>query len=234
MAMEIDKLVKFCDTFCTLAEGFLEKTAKEKKKLDPKAKVRNRGNVVFPASSCKDKKDHFPINNEAQARNALARSHQYSKVPSWYSGSLSSLQEAVRRKVHSKYPGIESSKEKSKKSFLLDELLEKYGEALGISFDDDAENFVEKFAQQTPMGASNGLPPANPADLQAKMNTALQPFGYVIRMEPRVLNMEKEVVVDANPLPHAKWQGTGRGASEISKLLTPLVPGYRVTSTISS
>lgn len=122
MTVEIDNLLQSCEIFYTLAA--------KKKKLDPKAKVRNRGTVVFPAASCKDKKDHFPINNEGQARNALARSHQYSSVPSWYSGSLSSLQEAVRRKVHAKYPGIEISKDKKKKSFVLDELLEKYGELL--------------------------------------------------------------------------------------------------------
>lgn len=76
---------------------------------DPKAKVRNRGTVCVPAESAKDKKDHFPINDEAQARNALARVNQYSSVPDWYSGSLQSLINTVTRKVHSKYPGIKQS-----------------------------------------------------------------------------------------------------------------------------
>lgn len=84
-------------------------TAADKKKLDPKAKVRNRGTVVFPASSSKDKKDHFPINSESQARNALSRASQYSKAPSWYSGSLESLVKAVQRAVHSKYKGIKTT-----------------------------------------------------------------------------------------------------------------------------
>src|SRR5271154_5482898 len=97
-----------------LAEQF-EVLAKDKQKLDPKAKARNRGTVCVPASQAKDKKDHFPINSIGQGRNALARVHQYSKVPSWYKGSLKGLQDLVSRKVHSKYPGIGKDK-KSKKS----------------------------------------------------------------------------------------------------------------------
>lgn len=91
------------------------------KKLDPKAKVRNRGTVCVPASEAKDKQDHFPINDEDQARNALARVHQYSKVPSWYNGSLKGLQDLVSRKVHSKYKGIGKDKKSS-----VDYLLTKY------------------------------------------------------------------------------------------------------------
>jgi hypothetical protein len=81
-------------------------------KLDPKAKVRNRGNVVFPANSkkVKDNKDHFPINDEDQARNALSRVAQYSSVPPWYSGTLQELQAAVRNAVSRKYKGIEVTK----------------------------------------------------------------------------------------------------------------------------
>lgn len=97
------------DFICQAADEF-EKLAKGE------AKVRSRGTCVFPAehSSVKDNKDHFPINSEAQARNALARANQYSSAPEWYSGSLSSLVNAVSRKVHSKYPGIQQS-EASKK-----------------------------------------------------------------------------------------------------------------------
>ena len=85
-------------------------------KKDPKAKVRNRGNVVFPAGSksVKDDKDHFPINSKAQARNALARASQYSSVPKWYTGGLNSLVKAVQRKVKAKYPGIETTKKSAK------------------------------------------------------------------------------------------------------------------------
>ncbi len=80
--------------------------------LDPQAKVRNRGDAVFPANSkkVKDNKDHFPINNADQARNALSRVAQYSTVPSWYAGSLSELQSAVRSAVSRKFPGIKVTK----------------------------------------------------------------------------------------------------------------------------
>ena len=99
-----DELLNLADTF--------EKLAKE----DPKAKVRNRGTCVFPAEhpKVKDNKDHFPINNEAQARDALGRANQFSSAPEWYSGSLQSLVNAVARKVKSKYPGIEVSEKSTK------------------------------------------------------------------------------------------------------------------------
>ena len=81
-------------------------------KKNPRAHLRNRGTVVFPAESrsVKDDKDHFPINNEAQARNALARANQYSSAPPWYTGSLESLVRKVAGAVHKKYPGIKISK----------------------------------------------------------------------------------------------------------------------------
>jgi len=95
-----------------LANYFLLKTAaKKKRKLDPKAKVRNRGTVVFPAESSKvlDNKDYFPINNVRQARNALAQANKYDKSPKWYKGSLKSLVLAVARAVKKKYKKIEIS-----------------------------------------------------------------------------------------------------------------------------
>lgn len=86
------------------------------KKKNPKARVRNRGDVVFPAESksVKDDKDHFPINSKSQAQNALARANQYKSSPSWYTGSLENLVKKVASAVHKKYPGIEIS-EKAKK-----------------------------------------------------------------------------------------------------------------------
>ena len=119
MASQEDNLVLEGDAVKTAAK-------KEKKKLDPKAKVRNRGTVCVPAESAKDKKDHFPINDADQARNALARVHQYSSAPPWYNGSLTSLQNAVSRKIHSKYPSIGKDK-KSAELYVSDELLNKYG-----------------------------------------------------------------------------------------------------------
>lgn len=82
------------------------------KRLPAGRKTRSRGSCVFPAESpsVKDTRDHFPIGDIAHARNALARVAQYRSAPSWYSGSLSSLRNAVRRAVKSRYPSIDGSK----------------------------------------------------------------------------------------------------------------------------
>jgi len=96
-----------------------KKSEKGDKKTKKTAKKRNRGDVVFPYESGKvtDNKDHFPINNPNQARNALARANQYDKSPEWYKGSLDQLIKAVTRAVHKKYPDIKiSQKAKTKKS----------------------------------------------------------------------------------------------------------------------
>jgi hypothetical protein len=129
MSHDTKKLLTLAHQMETSAiEEFLATAKKkDKKKLDPKAKVRNRGTVCVPAASAKDKQDHFPINSESQARNALARVHQYSSVPSWYNGSLKGLQDAVSRKVHSKYPGIGKS-DKKKSSSVSETLLSKYAQ----------------------------------------------------------------------------------------------------------
>jgi len=137
MSVKIDKLLGKVESFEKLAQQSLVAEAKKEKKLDPKAKVRNRGTVVVPAEKAKDKKDHFPINDEDQARNALARVNQLKKSPEWWSGSLQSLVNAVTRKVHSKYPKIEISEEakkpgkgggKKKKADFYDQLLVKLGQ----------------------------------------------------------------------------------------------------------
>src|SRR5271166_1662690 len=67
---------------------------KEKKKLDPKAKLRNRGTVCVPAERAKDKKDHFPINDADQARNALSRVEGLTSAP-WFKGTLDGLRALV-------------------------------------------------------------------------------------------------------------------------------------------
>lgn len=97
-------------------EEYTKLPINEAKKKDPKAKVRNRGNVVFPAESnaVNDDKDHFPINSLAQARNAIARANQYSSSPKWYNGSLETLIKKVVGAVHKKYPSIKISKEAKK------------------------------------------------------------------------------------------------------------------------
>src|SRR5271167_20233 len=127
MSYTAAQLLSLATNYQKIADSFLIATAKkkEKKKLDPKAEVRNRGSVCVPAENAKDKKDHFPINDEAQARNALARVHQYSSVPEWYSGSLKALQNAVSRKVHSKYPSIGKAE---KKSAYYENILSKLGQ----------------------------------------------------------------------------------------------------------
>lgn len=136
MSSKVEKILALAVNFEKNASDELvaEAKKKEEKKLNPKAKVRNRGNVCVPAESAKDKKDHFPINNEAQARNALARVNQFTKVPDWYSGSLQSLVSLVAKKVKAKYPSIEVSKEAkkpgAKKAYLesFDNLLSKFGQ----------------------------------------------------------------------------------------------------------
>lgn len=73
-------------------------------------KYQKRGTCVFPHESpkVKDKKDHFPINSESQARNALARAGQTGgKAPTWYDGTYEEFRNAVRKKVKSEYPSIE-------------------------------------------------------------------------------------------------------------------------------
>jgi len=86
-----------------------KKRKKRKKRKDPKAKVRNRGDAIFPAGSkfVKDDEDHFPINSLKQARNALSQASKYKKKPAWFNGSLKKLVTTVQRKVHTKYPSIE-------------------------------------------------------------------------------------------------------------------------------
>ena len=144
MSYTAEQLEKIATNYAQKMEESLITIAKkkEKKKLDPRASVRNRGDVCVPAESAKDKKDHFPINNEGQARNALARVQQYTSVPPWYKGSLEGLKALVSRKVHSKYPSIGKA-DKKKKSSSVDILLEKYGDAnLGVS-----EELLNKYGQ---------------------------------------------------------------------------------------
>ena len=100
---------------CKEAEEFLndymmnESLTEAEHKHNPKAHLRNRGDVIFPAGSSKvkDDADHFPINSVGQGRNALARSGEYKTVPSWYRGTLAELVAKVKSRVHGKYPSID-------------------------------------------------------------------------------------------------------------------------------
>jgi len=79
---------------------------------EKEAKYRQKPSPIFDSKSkkVKDKKDHFPINTVARARNALARVNQFKEVPDWYDGSLKELVNAVVSAVKKKYPSIEVSK----------------------------------------------------------------------------------------------------------------------------
>lgn len=78
------------------------------------SKRADKGSFVFPSSHSKVKSgNHFPIDTEGRARNALARANQYDKAPDWYDGALQELVDTVVREVKKKYPSIEIS-EKSK------------------------------------------------------------------------------------------------------------------------
>jgi hypothetical protein len=106
------------DVFASEAIKELNKFAAKKssKDLDPKAAVRSRGKCVFPAEHPKvtDEKDHFPINDAGQARNALSRANQYSSAPEWWKGSLQELVNAVHRAVKKHYKDIDVTKASKK------------------------------------------------------------------------------------------------------------------------
>ena len=107
-------------------EALAKAKKKSKKKLDPKAKDRNRGKCIFPAESSKvnDHKDHYPINNEDQARAALRYAGKQKSAP-WYNGTVEQMQKAVERAVHNAYPGIGKEEKKTKKS-AIELIIEKY------------------------------------------------------------------------------------------------------------
>ena len=88
----------------------------EKGEFDPKAEVRHRGHCVLPAedSKVKDNKDHFPINDKKQGRNALARVNQYKSAPKWFDGTLEELKDKVVDAVKDKFSSIEVDEEKYK------------------------------------------------------------------------------------------------------------------------
>lgn len=95
-----------------MLDSIIEKMAAKNKKT----KGETRGDCVFQSThpKVKDGKDHFPINSEAQARNALARVNQFEEAPPWYDGSLKSLVSSVAKAVENKYKDIEVSKSAKK------------------------------------------------------------------------------------------------------------------------
>lgn len=95
----------------TISEKKKKFVGKKGKELNPKAGVRSRGKCILPAEhpKVKDNKDHFPINDIGQARNALARVNQYDEAPPWYKGSLADLKKTVCDAVKKAYPSIKVS-----------------------------------------------------------------------------------------------------------------------------
>jgi hypothetical protein len=178
MSYTPDKLVSFATRFEQISNESLEKSAKKKEKVDPKAKVRNRGSVCVPAEQAKDKKDHFPINDEAQARNALARVHQYSSAPDWYSGSLKGLQALVARKVKAKYPKIDvGGKDSKKKSSYYQALLSKFAQRTDDIPPPDPADIVQTVPEQTIVGeppAPKPKAPARPAQSATTTNLLIE------------------------------------------------------------
>ena len=114
--MNTDSITRLAEAFSYWAGQGFEKLAKaKKKKLDPKAKVRNRGKCVFPASTTKDHKDRYPINNIDQARSALRYAGKQKSCP-WFHGSVAEMKKKVQNAVYRAYPALRKTKERSKKS----------------------------------------------------------------------------------------------------------------------
>lgn len=56
-----------------------------------------------------DKKDHFPIFTETQARSSFSRAMQLSEVPSWYSGNMADLRKEVWDGIVIAHPAVAAS-----------------------------------------------------------------------------------------------------------------------------
>lgn len=110
MLHDIEKLFNMSEEF----EQSIEKIAKD----DPKAVVRNRGKVIFPAEKSKDNKDHYPINNIDEARAALRYAGKQKSAP-WYHGTIDEMKKAVERAVYRSFPTLKPNKKESSIKYLL-------------------------------------------------------------------------------------------------------------------
>lgn len=110
LATDLDELGH--EDLAAKVDEIISMAAAEKKK--PKGK--EKGKAVFPVGhpKVKDKKEHFPLNSAAQARNALARANQFSKPPEWFKGTVQELVNAVAKAVKKHYPSIDVSKKATK------------------------------------------------------------------------------------------------------------------------
>lgn len=169
----LDKLSSIADKF----EAKLEKTAAKKSK-----KGKDKGSFVFGPNhpKVKDGKGHFPIDTENRARAALRYAGHKDKHP-WFSGSVEELRAAIRRAVKRKYPKIDVSEKKSKKSAFVNEMINKYGQIPNGSMD-AGEFTIEPYTPANEEGTLNldpveikgrvpAKPDANVRSMQAWLNT---------------------------------------------------------------
>ena len=56
-----------------------------------------------------DKKDHFPVFTETQARSSMSRAMQLSEVPIWYSGNMNDLRKEVFEGIAKAHPALAAS-----------------------------------------------------------------------------------------------------------------------------
>ena len=108
---KVNRISPVTDSITT--EELREKAKEELDKHNPNITEKTDGgsHIIFPKDhpKVKDNKDHFPISDVNQARNALARVAQFDSVPSWYDGTLSELVKAVKNAVRKNFPSIEVS-----------------------------------------------------------------------------------------------------------------------------
>lgn len=62
-----------------------------------------------PSMRLLDKKDHFPVFTETQARSSLSRAMQLTDVPVWYTGNLNDLRREVFEGIIKAHPELSSS-----------------------------------------------------------------------------------------------------------------------------
>jgi hypothetical protein len=73
------------------------------------AKKKRRNKYALPKSHklVNDGKNHFPVNDEAHARNALSRMMQYERAPKWFDGKLTQLRNIIIKQVKARHKGID-------------------------------------------------------------------------------------------------------------------------------
>lgn len=98
------------DTYRKHAERYVRQIAQAA--LSPEKRKRlSKSQFALPSTHSKvtDGKDHYPIQDEKQARVALRYVGKTEKSPPWFSGSAAELKRIVRSAVKRRYPKIEVS-----------------------------------------------------------------------------------------------------------------------------